>query len=232
MSSVLTFDSPGKYDPKNPGHFLPPRGITTREFTAIDTLKHLREDTEFSDSDYSEYFEEDDYEIDDEDVSADEHLPNQRMFDCSISGNDYRNRDMADDEEKWLQVVAQVRKERGGLTSKRQRSPSDDGDDESEKEEEILPSCMENSLHEQPRSRSPSSGPLTSKHFDFVLTSEASSQSPAPIESARAMKENQRQLPMFGARVDYPESLILFGKTNGMFIRSLIFLLYNHKIES
>lgn len=214
---VLTFTSSDKYNPKNPGHFLPSRGITTREFTAIDTLKHLREDIEFSESDYSEYSDEDDYDIDDEAMSVGENLPNQRIFDSSTSGSNHKNRNMADDEERWLRVVAQIRKERG-LTSIRRQSLSDDGD-ESEKEEEV------HSLHES-ESRSPSSGPLTSKHFDFVLESEATSQSLAPIELARAMKESQGQPPMFDPRAGYLEPLILSGKTNGKFIRSLVRFLY------
>lgn len=224
---ILTFTSLDKYNPKNPGHFLPPRGITTREFTAIDTLKHLREDIEFSESDYSEYSDEDDYDIDDEIMSVDENLPNQRIFNSSTSGSNHRNRNMADEEEAWLRVVAQIRKEREELTSIHRQSLSDDGDDgdESEKEEGI------HSLHES-GSRSPSSGPLTSKHFDFVLASEATSQNIAPIELARAMKENQGQPPTFGPRAGYLEPLILSGKTNGKFIRSLVRLLYRHKMES
>ncbi|KAL0637027.1 hypothetical protein Q9L58_004009 [Maublancomyces gigas] len=195
-----------KYNPKNPGHFLPSRGITTREFTAIDTLKHLREDIEFSESDYSEYSD-DDYDIDEEVMSVDENLPNQGIFNSSASGCNYRSRNMADDEEIWHQVVAQIRKERQGLISIHRQSLSDDGD-ESEKEEGV------HSLHES-GSRSPSSGPLTSKHFDFVLAPEATSQNIAPIELARAMKENQGQSPMFDPRAGYPEPLILSGKTNG-----------------
>lgn len=187
----------------------------------IDTLKHLKEGIEFSESDFSEYSDEDEYEevddeVDDEVVSADECLPSERRFDSSTSGNDYRNRDIKNDEEEWLRIFAQARKEREGL-SKRRRSLSDYGDDESEKEEEIQPSCMENSLQEQPRSRSPSSGPLTSKHFDFVLTSEAPPQSPTSIESAKSMKENQ---PTLTACADYPEPLVCSGKANGRFICS------------
>lgn len=197
---------------------------------AIDTLKHLKEGVEFSDSDYSEYSDEDDYEVDDEVVSVDEHLPDEGRFDSFTSGSDYRNQDMADDEEKWLQVVAQVRKVRGGLTLKRRRSLSDDGDDGSEKEEEIQPSCLENSLQEQPRSRSPSSGPLTSKHFDFVLTSETPSQSPAPTEPTRATKEIQGQPQMFG-RADCLKPSIHFGMTNGRFIGPPVFP-HGHKMKS
>lgn len=197
---------------------------------AIDTLKHLKEGIEFSESDFSEYSDEDEYEevgdevddeVDDEVVSADECLPSERRFGGSTSGNDYRNRDIKNDEEKWLRVFAQARKEREGL-SKRRRSLSDYGDDESEKEEEVQPSCIENSLQEQPRSRSPSSGPLTSKHFDFVLTSEAPSQSPTPIESTKSMEENQ---PTLTARADYPEPLVCSGKANGRFICSSTCLL-------
>lgn len=218
---VLTFTSLDKYNPKNPGHFLPSRGITTREFTAIDTLKHLREDIEFSESDYSEYSD-DDYDIDEEVMSVDENLPNQEIFNNSASGCNYRSRNMADDEKIWYQVVAQIRRQ--GLTSIHRQSLSDDGD-ESEKEEGV------HSLHES-GSRSPSSGPLTSKHFDFVLTPEETSQNIAPIELTRAMKGNQGQSPMFGPRAGYPEPLILSGKTNGKFIRSLVRLLYRYKMES
>lgn len=191
---------------------------------AIDTLKHLKEGLEFdSDDDSDEYSHYgDEYESNDEVMSVDEHLPNERKFDGSSSGNDYGNKDIEGDGEKWLRVVAQVLKGRESLSSKRMRPLSDDVDDGSEKEEVLQPSRMENSLQERPRSRSPSSGPLTSKHFDFVMTSETPPQSHISVESARVMEGNQTQPQIFGAHPEYPEVSIHSGKINGK-----LFYFYN-----
>lgn len=209
-----------KYDPKNPGHAPPPRRLTTREFMAIDTLKHLKEGLEFdSDDDSDEYSHYgDEYESNDEVMSVDEHLPNERKFDGPSSGNDYGNKDIEGDGEGRLRVVAQVPKGRESLSSKRMRPLSDDVDDESEKEEVLQPSRMENPLQERPRSRSPSSGPLTSKHFDFVMASETPPQSHISVESARVMEGDRTQPQIFGTHPEYLEASIHSGKINGRFI--------------
>lgn len=186
---------------------------------AIETLRRLKEGTAFDSEDDSDEVSDygEDYEADDEVISVDEHLPNERRFDGPASGNDYGNINIADDEEKWLRFVAQVRKERGALTSKLVRSLSGNGDDVSGKGEDIQPSRIQDPLREQPRSRSPSSGPLTSKHFDFVLASDTASQSPAPVESIKAVEAVQSQAPIFSTRADFPDPSIHPGKTNGKF---------------
>lgn len=201
---------------------------------AVDSLARLKEGIEFgSDDESDEYSDEGDYGVDDEVVSADEYLPNERRFDQvggSVSGNDYGSRDTADDDdresERWQRLVSNLQKQ-----NRVTQGPSTDliskhglflGDGSVRGEAKVptsrypvaRSSVIESSREEDLRSRSPSSGPLTTKHFDFVLTSETPAQSPAPTGPAET--QAQRQIP--DTCTDYPELSVRSGQTNGRFI--------------
>lgn len=194
-----------KYDPKNPAQVLPPRRYTTREAMAVDSLVRLKEGIELDSEDEFDKYSEGEYYYDDEDeiMSVNKDLPKEKSPDQSGLGKDHGNGD--GESEMWDFVPSNLHRSSG---EGRESSV------ESEREEVIVPSPNylaepKTSGIEPSRERSPSSGPLTSKHFDFVLTPDASSQDPVSYP-ARAMEDGEVQ--MLGTSADLPQ------KANGRFI--------------
>ncbi|RPB11461.1 hypothetical protein P167DRAFT_575205 [Morchella conica CCBAS932] len=197
----LDFVLDHKYDPKNPAQVLPPRRYTTREAMAVDSLVRLKEGIELDSEDEFDKYSEGDYYYDDEDeiMSVDKDLLKEKSPDQSGSGKDHGNRELVDREsEMWDLVPSDPHRSSG---EGRESSV------ESEREEVIVPSPNylaepKTSGVEPSRERSPSSGPLTSKHFDFVLTPDASSQDPVSYP-ARAMEDGEVQ--MLSTSPDLPQ---------------------------
>lgn len=189
-----------KYDPKNPAQVLPPRRYTTREAMAVDSLVRLKEGIELDSEDEFDKYSDGDYYYDDEgdEIMSDKDLSIERGPDQGASGNGDSNKDDIEREsERWERLVSNLRRNSG---ERRESSV------ESEREEVIMP-CSNYLAEPKPsgtkptRERSPSSGPLTSKHFDFVLTPDASSQVPVSYP-ASAVEDGEVQV--LGTSPDLP----------------------------